>query len=109
MKPPSSLTPPDGVLRYRLDPVGAVIAILPTRCKSGRHPLVPGISTVRAAGGELRIDCPACATTPGGTDTRWRWTGDHRYPDRVELDERFYDGHPARRPRAAKRQEPGES
>ncbi|WP_146108337.1 hypothetical protein V5P93_002310 [Actinokineospora auranticolor] len=106
MTPPSTPPPPDGALRYRIDRTGAVIAILPTRCKSGRHPLVPGITTVIAAGDELRVDCPTCATT--ARDTGWRLTGDRPYPDRVELDERFYGHSPFRHPTMTKRREPGE-
>ncbi|WP_146108150.1 hypothetical protein V5P93_003939 [Actinokineospora auranticolor] len=109
MTRPSSPAPPDGVLRYRLDLAGAALAVLPTSSTRARHTLVSGVSTVVAAGGELRVDHSAPVAAPGGADTGWCSIGDRPYPDRVELDERFSGNRRFRHPEMAERQGGGES
>ncbi len=87
--PPPSTPAPDGALRYRVDQTGTRIAVLPATCKGGRHIVVPGVSRAISAGGEVRVDCPACAATPG-VDASWRLTSSHASPDRAELDDHPY-------------------
>lgn len=89
MTPPPSTPAPDGALRYRVDQTGTTIAVLPATCKGGRHIVVPGVSRAIFAGGEVRVDCPTCAATPG-VDASWRLTSSHASPDRAELDDQPY-------------------
>jgi hypothetical protein len=77
--PPAS---PDGALRYR-------VAVLPATCKGGRHLVIPGVSRAIAIEGEVRVDCPACAATPGA-DASWRLSSSRPSPDRAELDDEPY-------------------
>ncbi|WP_139191090.1 hypothetical protein [Actinokineospora iranica] len=77
MTAPPSVATPDGTLRYRTDRMGTTIAVLPATCKSGQHPLVPGIGRMIAAEGEVRVHCPACAATPGTPGER---AADHHGP-----------------------------
>jgi hypothetical protein len=97
--PPSALAP-DGALRYRVDQTGSTIAVLPATCKGGRHFVVPGVSRAIAAGGEVRVHCPACAATPG-VDANWRLTSSRPSPDRAELDDEPYGDLILRRVRTA--------
>ncbi|MCP2242485.1 hypothetical protein [Lentzea aerocolonigenes] len=78
----------DGQLTYRFDTTGRRVALLPARCKLGRHTL--GHSQFRAVvhDGEAHISCLACATdTP---DHFWRLTATAPAPDRAELSEELY-------------------
>jgi hypothetical protein len=77
----------DGKLTYRYTTMGRV-ALLPARCKLGRHTL--GHSQFRAVlqDGEARISCLACATD--GADHDWRLTATAPAPERAELSEDLY-------------------
>jgi hypothetical protein len=89
----------DGSLTYRYDSTGRLIALLPARCKLGRHTL--GHSQFRAIvqDGEARISCLACATD--GADHFWRLAASAPAPDRAELSEELYFDLVARRPQRA--------
>lgn len=78
----------DGKLTYRFDTTGRSVALLPARCKLGRHTL--GHSQFRAVvqDGEATISCLACATD--GADHFWRLTATAPAPDRAELSEELY-------------------
>lgn len=78
----------DGKLTYRVDMAGQSVALLPARCKLGRHTL--GRSQFRAvvSDGEARISCLACATDTA--DHFWRLTATAPAPDRAELSEELY-------------------
>ena len=78
----------DGKLTCRRDSTGRLVALLPARCKLGRHTL--GHSEFRAVvqDGEALISCLACATDT--TDHFWRLTVTAPAPDRAELSEEFY-------------------
>lgn len=78
----------DGKLTYRYDSTGHQVALLPARCKLGRHTL--GHSQFRAVvqDGEATISCLACATD--GADHFWRLTATTPAPDRAELSEELY-------------------
>ena len=78
----------DGNLTYRYDSTGQLVALLPARCKLGRHTL--GHSEFRAVvqDGETRISCLACATD--SADHSWRLTTTVPAPDRAELSEELY-------------------
>ena len=78
----------DGNLTFRYDSTGQPVALLPARCKLGRHTL--GHSQFRAVvqDGEAHISCLACATD--GADDSWRLATTAPAPDRAELsDERY--------------------
>jgi hypothetical protein len=89
----------DGNLTYRYDSAGRRAALLPARCKLGRHTL--GHSEFRAIvhDGEARISCLACATD--GADDLWRLTATAPAPDRAELSEELYFDLVLRRSQAA--------
>lgn len=78
----------DGTLTYRYDSTGLPVALLPARCKLGRHIL--GHSQFRAVvqDGEAHISCLACATD--GADHSWRLAATSPAPDRAELSEERY-------------------
>jgi hypothetical protein len=80
----------DGSLTYKYDSTGRRIALLPARCKLGRHTL--GHSEFRAVvhDGVARISCLACATD--GADHFWHLAATAPAPDRAELsDERYFE------------------
>ena len=89
----------DGNLTYRYDSTGRPVALLPARCKLGRHTL--GHSEFRAVvhDGEARISCLACATD--GADHFWRLAATTPAPDRAELSEELYFDLILRRSRGA--------
>jgi hypothetical protein len=89
----------DGNLTYRRDSTGRLIALLPARCKLGRHIL--GRSEFRAIvhDGEARISCLVCATD--GADHSWRLTATAPAPERAELSEELYVELVLRRSQAA--------
>lgn len=78
----------DGNLTYRYDATGRRVALLPARCKLGRHTL--GHSQFRAVvqDGEAHISCLACVTD--GVDHSWRLTATTPAPDRAELSDELY-------------------
>lgn len=78
----------DGTLTYRYDSTGRPVALLPARCKLGRHTL--GHTQFRAVvyDGEAHISCLACATD--GADHFWRLAASAPVPDRAELSEELY-------------------
>jgi hypothetical protein len=78
----------DGTLTYRYDSTGRPVALLPARCKLGRHTL--GHSQFRAVvrDGEAHISCLACATN--GSDDAWRLATAAPAPDSAELSEERY-------------------
>lgn len=78
----------DGKLTYMYDKTGRQVALLPARCKLGRHTL--GHSQFRAVvrDGEPHISCLACATDTA--DHFWRLTATAPAPDRAELSEELY-------------------
>lgn len=78
----------DGNLTYRYDSTGGLVAVLPARCKLGRHTL--GHFQFRAVvhDGEARISCLACVTD--GADHSWRLSATAPAPDRAELSEELY-------------------
>jgi hypothetical protein len=78
----------DGTLTYGQDSTGRLIALLPARCKLGRHTF--GHSQFRAVvhDGEAHISCLACATD--GADHFWRLAATAPAPDRAELSEELY-------------------
>lgn len=78
----------DGKLTCRRDSTGRLVALLPARCKLGRHTL--GHFEFRAVvhDGEARISCLACATD--GSDHSWRLTSTAPAPERAELSEELY-------------------
>ncbi|MFD9701304.1 hypothetical protein [Lentzea sp. NPDC059081] len=79
----------DGNLAHRYDSTGHLVALLPARCKLGRHTL--GHSQFRAVvhDGEALISCLACATD--GADHSWRLTATAPAADRAELSEELYE------------------
>jgi hypothetical protein len=89
----------DGNLTYRYDSTGRLVALLPARCKLGRHTL--GHSEFRAVlqDGEARISCLACAAD--NADHSWRFTATTPAPERAELSEELYFELVLRRSRAA--------
>ncbi|WP_434443964.1 hypothetical protein [Lentzea sp. E54] len=78
----------DGKLTYSYDTTGRPVALLPARCKLGRHTL--GHSQFRAVvrDGEARISCLACASDTA--DHSWRLAATAPAPDRAELSEELY-------------------
>lgn len=78
----------DGALTYRYDSTGRPVALLPARCKLGRHTL--GHSQFRAVvrDGEAHISCLACATS--GADDLWRLAASSPAPASAELSEERY-------------------
>lgn len=78
----------DGKLTHRYDSTGRSVALLPARCKLGRHTL--GHSQFRAVvhNGEAQISCLACATDHA--DHSWRLTVTAPAPDSAELSEERY-------------------
>jgi hypothetical protein len=78
----------DGKLTYRFDTTGRRVALLPARCKRGRHTL--GHSQFRAVvrDGEAHISCLACATDT--SDHFWRLAATAPAADRAELSEELY-------------------
>jgi hypothetical protein len=78
----------DGTLTSRYDSTGRPVALLPARCKLGRHTL--GHAEFRAVvhGGEAHISCLACATD--SADHSWRLAATAPVPDRAELSEERY-------------------
>ncbi|KOV83122.1 hypothetical protein ADL03_21375 [Nocardia sp. NRRL S-836] len=78
----------DGRLTFRYDSTGQPVALLPARCKLGRHTL--GHSRFRAIvhDGEARISCLACAAE--SADHCWRLVSTTAAPDRAELSEERY-------------------
>jgi hypothetical protein len=78
----------DGSLTCRYDSTGRLVALLPARCKLGRHTL--GHAEFRAIvhDGEARISCLACATD--SADHSWRLTATAPAPERAELSEELY-------------------
>ena len=89
----------DGKLTCRYDSTGVQVALLPARCKLGRHTL--GHSEFRAVvhDGEAHISCLACATD--STDHFWRFTVTTPPPERAELSEELYFELVLRRSQAA--------
>ena len=89
----------DGNLTYRYDSTGRPIALLPARCKLGRHTL--GHSQFRAVvqDGEARVSCLACATDTA--DHFWRLAATAPAPERAELSEELYFDLVLRRSRRA--------
>ncbi|KAA2252360.1 hypothetical protein F0L68_35490 [Solihabitans fulvus] len=82
-------TRPDGDLRYRVDHVGATVAVLPATCKAGQHSLtVTGYRAV-ASEGELHVSCRACTLTLVA-DSTWRLTIARPSTERAELDDEPY-------------------
>ena len=79
----------DGNLTYRYDTTGQRVALLPARCKLGRHTL--GHAQFRAVvhDGEAHFSCLACATD--GADLSWRLATTAPAPDRADLSEERYD------------------
>ncbi|SDP98065.1 hypothetical protein [Lentzea jiangxiensis] len=78
----------DGELTHRYDSAGRPVALLPARCKLGRHTL--GHSRFRAVvrDGEVHISCLACATD----NASWRLAVTTPAPDSAELsDERYFE------------------
>lgn len=78
----------DGRLTHRYDSTGRPVALLPARCKLGRHTL--GHSQFRAVvhDGEAHISCLACATD--SVDHSWRLIVTTPVPDSAELSEERY-------------------
>ncbi|MDX8148389.1 hypothetical protein SK854_40180 [Lentzea sp. BCCO 10_0061] len=78
----------DGTLTYRYDSTGRPVALLPARCKLGRHTL--GHAQFRAVvrNGEAHISCLACATN--GADDVWRLAATAPAPDSAELSQERY-------------------
>jgi hypothetical protein len=73
---------------HMCESAGRLVALLPARCKLGRHAL--GHSEFRAIvhDGEARISCLACATD--SADHFWRLVATTPAPDRAELSEELY-------------------
>lgn len=78
----------DGKLTYRHDSSGQLVALLPARCKLGRHAL--GHSQFRAIvrDGEALISCLACAAD--SADHSWRLASNVPAPLYAELSEELY-------------------
>lgn len=78
----------DGVLTYRHDSTGQAVALLPARCKLGRHTL--GHFQFRAVvqDGEAHISCLACVTD--GVEHAWRLAATAPTPDSAELSDELY-------------------
>ncbi|HEX7303827.1 hypothetical protein [Lentzea sp.] len=78
----------DGHLTFTHDSTGRPVALLPARCKLGRHTL--GHNRFRAVvrDGEAHISCLACATDTA--DHFWRLSATAPAPDRAELSEERY-------------------
>ncbi|MGI5506344.1 hypothetical protein [Lentzea sp. CA-135723] len=77
----------DGKLTYRHDSIGR-IAVLPARCKLGRHAL--GHFQFRAVvhHGAAHISCLVCIAD--NVDHSWRLAAGATAPDRAELSEERY-------------------
>lgn len=86
----------DGTLTYRYDSTGRPVALLPSKCKLGRHTL--GHSQFKAVvhDGEAHISCLACATDDAGHS--WRLTAMTPAPASAELSEEVYLDLVLRRP-----------
>lgn len=78
----------DGKLTYRYDSTGELVALLPARCKLGRHTLGHSEFHAVVQAGEARISCLACATD--SADHLWRLTAAAPVPKRAELSEELY-------------------
>lgn len=89
----------DGKLTYRHDPTGRKVALLPARCKLGRHTF--GHSQFRAVvhDGEAHIRCLACAMD--GADHSWRLIATAPAPDSAEFSDELYYELTLRRAQAA--------
>lgn len=78
----------DGKLMYRRDSTGQLVALLPARCKLGRHTLGHFEFRALVQDGEALIHCLACAAD--STDHSWRLTSATSAPLRAELSEECY-------------------
>jgi hypothetical protein len=90
LSPPASsgrVLPPDLVYRGVLVPASGS-ALLPARCKLGRHTLAHSQFRAVVQDGETQISCLACATD--GTDHSWRLSTRAPAPERAELSEELY-------------------
>lgn len=89
----------DGNLSFRPDSLGKVVAVLPARCKLGRHTL--GHSQFRAVvqHGEALVSCLECVAD--GADHSWRLATTSPAPEQAELSEERYFELVLRRSQAA--------
>lgn len=78
----------DGHLTHRYDSTGQSVALLPARCKLGRHTLAHSQFRAVVHDGEAHISCLACATD--NADHSWRLTSTSPPPDSAELSEERY-------------------
>ncbi|MEU3650046.1 hypothetical protein AB0E59_42240 [Lentzea sp. NPDC034063] len=78
----------DGKLTYRHDSIGQLVALLPARCKLGRHTLGHSEFHAVVRDGEALIRCLACAND--NTDHSWRLSSTEPAPLCAELSEEFY-------------------
>lgn len=78
----------DGELTYRYDSTGHQVALLPARCKLGRHTLSHSQFRAVVQDGEATISCLACATD--STDHFWRLSASTPAPDLAELSDELY-------------------
>ncbi|ANZ41653.1 hypothetical protein BBK82_42605 [Lentzea guizhouensis] len=89
----------DGNLTCRYDSTGQLVALLPARCKLGRHTLAHSQFRAVVQNGEAHIRCLACAAD--NSDHSWRLTSTTPAPDRAELSEERYLELTRHRPLAA--------
>ncbi|MEU3645186.1 hypothetical protein AB0E59_17520 [Lentzea sp. NPDC034063] len=78
----------DGTLTFRYDSTGRPVALLPARCKLGRHTLGHSQFQAVVRNGEAHISCNACASS--GADGVWRLAATAPPPDSAELSEERY-------------------
>ena len=79
-------TPCDGILVYRADGYGGILAVLPATCRRGLHKLAVAGYRAAEGGGVVRVRCDACATrTTAGSTWVLRTTGP--VANRAELDD----------------------
>jgi hypothetical protein len=74
----------DGVVHYRPDGYGALVAVLPATCRRG-HDLATVGYRARESDGVLRVRCDACATA-GVPDPCWTLRSSGPVANRAELD-----------------------
>lgn len=75
----------DGILRYRRDPDGTHVGIIPSTCKACRGPLHAVGFRARQHDGVMVVDCDRCLNL-GLPGHAWQFIAPKAAPDRIELD-----------------------
>lgn len=81
----------DGYVSYRVGSDGAMVAVLPGRCRSGAHALDEVGYRAVESDGVLYVSCSAChASTPERGERCWALSTAWRHAARAELDQHPY-------------------